>query len=85
MSECECPVAGYCERYKREMRGRAYQICRGEVLTPEKCQIYRENWAKLAAELPSEPSPEMRALAAKAVKCGGCGGKKEPQKIERRG
>lgn len=47
------------------MPGRLHQICRGEVLTPERCEAYRQAWAKqvqrqrpkvrhAAPELPTE-------------------------------
>lgn len=48
-SPCECPVAGFCNRYQRVMGERSRQICQGTVLTPEKCAVYRDNWAKLEA------------------------------------
>jgi hypothetical protein len=46
---CNCLAAGYCETYRREMSDRNVLICRGEVLTPEKCEAYRDHWRKIAA------------------------------------
>lgn len=45
---CVCPLAGFCQRFNREMTGRVHQICQGAVLTPERCAAYRQNWARLA-------------------------------------
>lgn len=45
---CECEGPGFCQRYKKKQSERHFQICKGEVLTPEKCEVYRKNWAKLA-------------------------------------
>lgn len=41
---CECHEAGYCVRYNRQMTDRMQEICRGDVLTPEKCEAYRQMW-----------------------------------------
>lgn len=48
MSECECQVAGFCQRFNRVQGEHHWQICQGLVLTPEKCGVYRSNWASLA-------------------------------------
>lgn len=62
---CTCPVAGYCETYQRTMGERAHQICRGQVLTPEKCEAYCENWRKLAAgEIAIPPTIQAATTAA---------------------
>lgn len=50
---CECPVAGYCPRYDREMVDRHWQICQGVILTPEKCETYREHWKHMPTGKPS--------------------------------
>jgi hypothetical protein len=44
---CNCENSGWCETFKRTMGPRMHDICRGEVLTPEKCAIYRETWEKI--------------------------------------
>lgn len=69
---CECPVAGFCSRYNRVMGARAFAICRGDVLTPEKCEVYRANWARLADPScpikrppPPKPPPEVPAEITK--------------------
>lgn len=41
---CECKDPGFCLRYNRQMNQRLHQICQGEVLTPEKCEAYRQFW-----------------------------------------
>lgn len=48
MSEekCECEGAGFCLRYNREVNEGQVLICREEVLTPERCQYYKQNWLK---------------------------------------
>ena len=46
MEPCECPEPGFCVRYNREMSERMHKICRGEVLTPEKCESYRQMWLR---------------------------------------
>lgn len=46
---CECKEPGYCPRYAKVQGTRAHQICRGLVLTPEKCEAYRQNWARMAS------------------------------------
>lgn len=45
---CECAIAGYCAKFKREMHEVHWQTCRGERLTPEKCAGYRKNWLRLS-------------------------------------
>jgi hypoxanthine phosphoribosyltransferase len=41
---CQCAAAGSCPLFKREQSVRDHQICRHEVLTPEKCDFYRGKW-----------------------------------------
>lgn len=41
---CRCTASGFCNNYQRRMTAREVQICRGEVLTPQKCEAYRNNW-----------------------------------------
>lgn len=41
---CECIEPGFCVRYNKVMSTRAHKICCGEVLTPEKCEAYRQLW-----------------------------------------
>lgn len=54
--ECVCPVAGYCETLKRNQSERHHAICQGTVLTPEKCEAYRQNW--LTMDPQSKPTPK---------------------------
>lgn len=49
---CECKISGWCERYRKEMTGRHMEICRGEVLTPQRCEQYRAKWRAEAEGLP---------------------------------
>lgn len=46
---CNCQDAGFCPTFRRVMPPHLYDICRGEVLTPEKCNAYRAIWARFAA------------------------------------
>lgn len=82
---CNCESAGYCETFKRQMSQRNHQICRNEVLTQEKCEIYRQHWAAMAsgnlvqASGPtvqsSGPGTELKSLLELlgAKKTAGCG------------
>lgn len=45
---CHCPEPGHCALFNRVMSERNHAICQGTVLTPEKCEAYRANWAQLA-------------------------------------
>lgn len=84
---CECPEDGFCVRYNKTMCGRLRQICRGEVLTPEKCAAYRQSWLKERPTLIGdviETAAKVTGLAAAAKvvekitgkKCG-CSGRKK--------
>lgn len=44
---CECDNPGFCLRYNKQMTNRTHKICRGEVLTPEKCEEYRKHWLEI--------------------------------------
>lgn len=60
---CDCKADGFCARYAREMSGRLREICRGDVLTPEKCAAYRSHWqAEASGRLP--PGRQLRRLLA---------------------
>lgn len=48
VSYCSCPTPGYCAHFGKHQSPRCWQICRGEVLTPEACDSYRANWMQLA-------------------------------------
>lgn len=64
--DCECSAAGFCNRYQKVQGERAIQICKGEVLTPEKCEVYRQNWDKLR-DGTIEKKPGIVTKAAKAT------------------
>lgn len=83
---CICPVAGYCERYKREMGFRPHQICQGTSgLSPEKEAKHRDNWAKLAKSTISTTNPQVKqpppipcqhlGPEIRREQCQSCGGK----------
>jgi hypothetical protein len=64
------------------MGERAHAICRGDVLTPDKCEAYRENWRRLAAgeavssrQLPPGPGTHLAAILRELgiPKTAGCG------------
>lgn len=44
---CSCNGPGWCEAFGRTMAAEGVAICRDEVLTPEKCAVYRANWLRL--------------------------------------
>ena len=44
MHECQCLAGSICERYKRWVGQRMISICKGEVLTQQKCAAYRQRW-----------------------------------------
>ena len=48
MNDCRCPLAGWCDTFKRIMSPRQRQICAGEVLTPAKRDTMRLLWAEQA-------------------------------------
>lgn len=65
--ECECAVAGYCNRYLKVQGARAHQICQGVVLTPDKCEAYRQNWESLARVKRTQiggPGDQLKSLLA---------------------
>lgn len=47
MNDCTCIVDGYCPKYKRDMRGRAREICKGENISVKKAEVYRKNWSNI--------------------------------------
>jgi hypothetical protein len=55
---CRCESGDFCHLYHQKMFGRRLDICRGTVLTPEKCEAYRQRWKLEAAgvSLSSEPA-----------------------------
>lgn len=71
---CECPVDGYCERYKREMSGRLRQICAGTVLTPEKCEAYRASWRNLVPVETEQTCAYLGDPTGSKLICGTCKG-----------
>jgi hypothetical protein len=69
---CTCPAPGFCPTFNKEQAERHWLICRGEVLTPEKCEAYRQNWEGMAQRkrLCSHLGPEIRR-----EECPTCSGK----------
>jgi len=68
-STCQCTGPGFCETFQREQSTRNVAICRGEVLTPAKCEAYRRNWSLLIgvliAPLPATgPGTDLKHLIA---------------------
>jgi hypothetical protein len=59
MTACECPAAGFCQRYKRVQVDHHWQICQGAILSTEQQEQYRKNWATLAAG--AKPKPNKRS------------------------
>ncbi len=50
--DCICPVAGYCQAFRRQMPDALWKICRGDSTTIEKRIIYRRTWARMALNAP---------------------------------
>src|SRR5687768_8983687 len=61
---CNCPAPGICETFGKVQSERHWQICRGEVLTPQKCEAYRVNWANLRDN--GRPKPGERPILSDA-------------------
>ena len=83
-SDCECTEDGYCSRYRREMRGRFREICRGENVDAGTAQNYRSQWMQEAITIaPIAPLEKCKYLGEKVTvdgetvkrECGPCGGK----------
>ncbi len=56
---CSCEQRpDYCPILKRRMTPRQHQICRGEVLTPEKCENLRQFWLSGESSPPKPPIPD---------------------------
>lgn len=54
---CQCESEGWCTTYSRRMTPRMLRICRGEVLTPEKCAAYRADWSAEGGVIACEALP----------------------------
>lgn len=55
MSLCDCSEPGYCPRYKREMRGRFREICRGVGVDLGTAAAFRAQWAAEAGAVRRGP------------------------------
>jgi len=53
---CDCPI-GTCKEFG--FTGRRADICAGRVLTPEKCETYRQNWREEIGPLQTPAGPVM--------------------------
>ncbi len=42
--KCSCQSPGFCETFQKRISSYQFQICQGEVLTPEVCEVYRQHW-----------------------------------------
>jgi orotate phosphoribosyltransferase len=74
--QCLCDAAGPCATLKRTVTERQRQICRHEILTPEKCSAYVGLWLA-AAKLADDPTAAGNRVASLAKRlglphCGGC-------------
>lgn len=58
---CECTQPGHCPRYGRTMTARQQAICRGDVMTPERCAAIRDRWDAAAPVVTPEPPREAPA------------------------
>lgn len=80
MSECSCPSPGYCPVFAKHQSARHWQICRGEVLTLEKCEIYKANWRDsknkhecVASALPGDQLKAIfQTIAVQKLNCSRC-------------
>lgn len=59
MSECTCPVSGWCERAKRKMVGRLHMLC-------QTSEDYREVFHR-TAETKQHTAPKQRELEQKRI------------------
>lgn len=67
--QCECPIAGYCERRKTKIPNLHWQMCqRGQVAQVDKL------WAKPVEKQPSGMIISQTAQLPPEKKCG-CGGR----------
>lgn len=62
--DCQCPAAGFCSRYLREMSDQDFAVCRGAAFTPDVCQQLREQWRRQAEERAAESEPGLLHKAA---------------------
>lgn len=80
-SLCTCPGPGYCPVFQRPMSEHLVQICRGQILAPEKCEAYRANWRAnpilQSPTAPREPRTDCRHFGAelRRQQCETCCGK----------
>lgn len=63
---CECAGPSFCARYGIQMNAHAHSICSGQGCSPQKSELYRSKWRKLAEErgrrglsviIPTNPQP----------------------------
>lgn len=54
---CSCPNPGYCPRFRREISGRLYELCRGVNCSLALSEQYRTLWQAQAENLPQEQYP----------------------------
>lgn len=52
---CSCEKPGFCPIFDKVMGERAHAICSGSALTPDKREVYVQNWLKMANK-PVHPS-----------------------------
>lgn len=52
--KCECPVAGYCNRYQKSQGTRAHEICQNINVSPKKRAVYLRDWE--VAKSPNNPN-----------------------------
>jgi len=53
MTNCECPLAGYCERHKMNKPGRLHFLC-------QTSQLYFDRWERLANDPQVSEERELR-------------------------
>lgn len=71
MTDCICPVDGYCQRYRREMTGRVREICNGVGIASHKAEIYKATWRQLSGKSQSECAWRGEA-SGELLECGSC-------------
>lgn len=47
---CTCETPGFCPVYERVMADRPHAICKGDALTPNQQEVYKQNWLKMTGK-----------------------------------
>jgi hypothetical protein len=70
---CQCTATGDCSTLGRYQGVQELLICQGKALTPEKCDVIRENWLKLRRCEHRGAQVDTRTQKVQKKDCGTCG------------